>query len=65
MPVRGERPDEGERARDFRRDGDDADIGPGGRNLVQDRLTGKVALEPWPRGQHADTRGVARRDTAG
>ncbi len=51
MAVRGERADQSERAVDLGRDGDDPDVGPRRRNLVEDRLAGELALGPGPRGQ--------------
>ena len=44
MPVRGERPDERDRAVEFRRDRHDPDVGPRRRNLGEDLLAGELAL---------------------
>ncbi len=65
MAVRGERADERERALDLGRDGDNPDVGPGGRNLVQNRLTGEVAFEARVLLADVDTRGVGRRGNPG
>ena len=65
MAVRGERADERDRALELGRDGDDPDIGPRRRDLVENRLPGKIAFDRRTPRAAADTRAVGRRDTPG